>query len=94
MATKFETPSYVCQKIITWAPWRTLISVPLLSIDMNAASSTSASVDKSSFRGFEKMAFNSYSYKTIASKTREAPQQKKLLTLQKSKIISIHVTKY
>lgn len=44
----------------TWAPWRTRISTPLLSIDIRAASSTSASLDKSSFRGFEKVAFSSY----------------------------------
>lgn len=45
---------------ITWAPWRTLISTPLLSIEMIAASSTSASLDNNSLSGFEKMAFSSY----------------------------------
>lgn len=45
----------------TCAPWRTRISIPLLSIDIRAASSTSLSADSSSFRGFENITFNSYS---------------------------------
>lgn len=49
-----------CQfKKLTCAPWRTRTSVPLLSMDMRAASSTSDSADKSSFRGFEKIALSS-----------------------------------
>lgn len=47
--------------IITCAPWRTRISIPLLSIDIKAASSTSVSVHMSSLRGFEKIALSSCS---------------------------------
>lgn len=44
----------------TCAPWRTRISVPLLSIEIKAASSTSVSCAKRSFRGFENIALSSY----------------------------------
>lgn len=46
----------------TCAPCRTLTSVPLLSIDIKAASSTSPSpsVDKIVLSGFEKIALSSY----------------------------------
>uniref|UniRef100_J3L9K4 Uncharacterized protein n=1 Tax=Oryza brachyantha TaxID=4533 RepID=J3L9K4_ORYBR len=44
----------------TCAPCRTRISIPLLSIDIRAASSTSPSVDKSSFKGFEYIALSSF----------------------------------
>lgn len=49
----------VQNKMCTCAPWRTRMSVPLLSIDIRATSSTSASCDRRSFRGFEKSAFSS-----------------------------------
>lgn len=50
--------SQVEKNRFTCAPWRTRTSVPLLSIEMSAASSTSISVDKSFFKGFEKIAFS------------------------------------
>lgn len=49
-----------CGWIDTCAPWRTRTSIPLLSNDMIAASSTSVSADKSSLSSFEKAALSSY----------------------------------
>lgn len=49
------------QCIYTCAPCRTRTSVPLLSIDMRAASSTSLSADKSFFKGFENIELSSCS---------------------------------
>lgn len=43
----------------TCAPWRTRMSIPLLSTDIRAASSTSPSDDRTSRSGLEKIAFNS-----------------------------------
>lgn len=47
----------------TCAPCRTLISVPLLSTDMKAASSISISVDNISLSDFENIAFSSFGKK-------------------------------
>lgn len=80
------------QCYITWAPWRTRTSIPLLSIEMRAASSTSDSEDSSSLSGFEKMAFSSYHnffYKKGKSKSqlqftkRQQSRGKLLLNLKK-----------
>lgn len=60
--SRINSPVVGCKQLsiyFTCAPCRTRISIPLLSTDISAASSTSPSDDRTSRSGLEKIAFNS-----------------------------------